>query len=241
MESDHRTDVRSNPHQAYLRYAPTTIRALIVESSHCAVTRHMRPYFSMINYRPQRSCGKVMFLHVSVILFTGGRGSLSGRPPWTETPRQRTPQTENPWIETPWQETPCTETPGKRLPDRDPPDRGTPGQRPPRQRPPRKRPSPDRDTPPPTVTTGWYASYCNTFLFVFFFPFTLSVNVNIEFVSGFASNFNIVPMVILTLMQKMGVEPIFSYLMFLTIASIIFKNTNATLMKSVNGPLTVYF
>ena len=33
-------------------------------------------------YRPQRSCGKVMFLHLSVILFTGG--SLSGRP-WTET------------------------------------------------------------------------------------------------------------------------------------------------------------
>ena len=36
-------------------------------------------------YRPQRSCGKVMFLHVSVILFTGGRGVwqadtlLSGR------------------------------------------------------------------------------------------------------------------------------------------------------------------
>ena len=23
-------------------------------------------------YRPHRSCGKVMFLHVSVILFTGG-------------------------------------------------------------------------------------------------------------------------------------------------------------------------
>ena len=34
-------------------------------------------------YRPQQSCGKVMLLHLSVILFTGGgvsaRGSLSGR------------------------------------------------------------------------------------------------------------------------------------------------------------------
>ena len=29
-------------------------------------------------YRPQRSCGKVMFLHLSVILFTGGGGPLSG-------------------------------------------------------------------------------------------------------------------------------------------------------------------
>ena len=46
-------------------------------------------------YRPQRGCGKVMFLHVSVILFTGG---VAGRPPWqvdtpslplwADTPRQ---------------------------------------------------------------------------------------------------------------------------------------------------------
>ena len=76
-------------------------------------------------YRPQRSCGKVMFLHVSVILFTGRGGSLSGRPPRTET---------------------------------------TPGQRPPRQRPP-----PDRDPPPRTVTSGWYASYWNAFLYFILF------------------------------------------------------------------------
>ena len=58
--------------------------------------------FALCNYRPQRSCGKVMFLHLSVILFIAGfsvqgvlclgvslsRGclcpgwvSLSGRPP----------------------------------------------------------------------------------------------------------------------------------------------------------------
>ena len=29
-------------------------------------------YDSLFNYRPQRSWGKVMFLHVSEILFTGG-------------------------------------------------------------------------------------------------------------------------------------------------------------------------
>ena len=28
-------------------------------------------------YHPQRSCGKVMFLHLAVILFTGGRGCLA--------------------------------------------------------------------------------------------------------------------------------------------------------------------
>ena len=39
------------------------------------------------NYRPQRSCGKVIFLHLSVILFTGG----SGRHPREDTPLGRHP------------------------------------------------------------------------------------------------------------------------------------------------------
>ena len=34
-------------------------------------------YFDMSCYRPQRSWGKVMFLHVSVILFTGGGRGVS--------------------------------------------------------------------------------------------------------------------------------------------------------------------
>ena len=34
-------------------------------------------YLGVINYRPQRSWGKVMFLHLSVILFTEGSQSLS--------------------------------------------------------------------------------------------------------------------------------------------------------------------
>ena len=54
-------------------------------------------------YRPQRSCGKVMFLHVSVILFTGGgvwqadtplagRHPLPGQsPPWADTPHRQAP------------------------------------------------------------------------------------------------------------------------------------------------------
>ena len=44
-------------------------------------------------YRPQRSCGKVMFLHLSVILFTGvclpqcmlGYIPRAGTPPWADT------------------------------------------------------------------------------------------------------------------------------------------------------------
>ena len=92
-------------------------------------------------YRPQRSCGKAMFSQMSVILFTGGRGSLSGRPPDRDPPGQIPPWTETLQTETPWTETPQTETPrqtpsGQRPPpDRDPLHRD-PRQRPPRQRPP---------------------------------------------------------------------------------------------------------
>ena len=39
-------------------------------------------------YHPQRSCGKVMFLHLSVILIT--------YTPWADTP----------WVDTPWTDTP---------------------------------------------------------------------------------------------------------------------------------------
>ena len=60
------------------------------------------------HYRPQRSCGKVMFLHLSVILFTGGL--CHGDPPGQRPPRQRSS----------WTETPRTETPRQRPPDRDP-------------------------------------------------------------------------------------------------------------------------
>ena len=63
----------------------------------------------------QWSCRKVMFLHLSIILFTGGRGlysrwnppgqrPLPGQrpPPWTEdSPLDRAPpRTEIPWMET---------------------------------------------------------------------------------------------------------------------------------------------
>ena len=42
-------------------------------------------------YRPQRSCGKVMFLHLSVILSTGGRGVSSSGPEGGQTPPGRHP------------------------------------------------------------------------------------------------------------------------------------------------------
>ena len=51
------------------------------------------------NYRPQRSWSKVMFLHVSVILFTGE--GESGHPLWADTPPWQTPS----WTDIP----PCAE------------------------------------------------------------------------------------------------------------------------------------
>ena len=57
-------------------------------------------------YRPQRSCGKIMFLYLSVILFTMG---VSGRPPrqvlsWADTPRADSPRADSPRAHTSWAE-----------------------------------------------------------------------------------------------------------------------------------------
>ena len=60
-------------------------------------TRYNRTF-----YRPQRSCGKVMFLHLSVSHSVHrGRGVSVRETPWTETHQQRSPQTETPQTETP--------------------------------------------------------------------------------------------------------------------------------------------
>ena len=47
-----------------------------------------------VNYRPQRSCSKVMFLHMSVILSTGG-------PVWQTHPLADTPSPDTPWADIP--------------------------------------------------------------------------------------------------------------------------------------------
>ena len=41
---------------------------------------------SIYFYHPQRSCGKVMFLHLSVILFTGADTPMGSYPPPGKTP-----------------------------------------------------------------------------------------------------------------------------------------------------------
>ena len=103
-------------------------------------------------YRPQRSWGKVMFLHMSAILFRGGgvchnppptpeqahtleQASPSGQaPPWAAPPLRAGPPgpTPPPWADTPWAGTPLGRNPLGRHPA--PPqwaDTPLPGQTPP--------------------------------------------------------------------------------------------------------------
>ena len=71
-------------------------------------TSHNRFY-----YRPQRSCGKVMILHLSVILYTVGGGCIPActwantppgqTPPQGRPPRKTPPQAAPPWADTPQQ------------------------------------------------------------------------------------------------------------------------------------------
>ena len=57
------------------------------------------------------------------------------------------------------------------------------------------------------------------------------------FASAFASNFNIVSMVMLTLTQRMGTEPILCICILLPLCQLFSKTQTQTLTVSVNGPL----
>ena len=57
------------------------------------------------HYRPQRSCGKVMFLHLSVILFTGGGGVCQ-----IPSRRHPPPGQTHPWADTLPGQTPIQQT-----------------------------------------------------------------------------------------------------------------------------------
>ena len=83
----------------------------------CPASFKVCPQSSLITCR-KRSYGKVMFLHLSVILSTGGGLSAPmhagihppNRTPWADTPslgRHPLPgQTPPPWADTPWADTP---------------------------------------------------------------------------------------------------------------------------------------
>ena len=91
-------------------------------------------------YRPQRSCGKVMFSQASVILFTGGGDTPQTDTPWADTPFARHPPADTPLGRPPWADTPRQTCP------RQPP----PGQTPLRQTP--QADTPQADTPSPGQT-----------------------------------------------------------------------------------------
>ena len=64
-------------------------------------------------YRPQRSCGKVMFSQASVILFTGGWDPPGRHPRQTPLPGRHPLGRHPPWVHTPWPDTPRQTTPAQ--------------------------------------------------------------------------------------------------------------------------------
>ena len=115
--------------------------------------------------------GKVIFLHLSVILFTGG-GTWAGTP-WTGTP---------PWAGTPpGRYTPWAGTPPGQV---HPPGRYTPWA----GTPPSRYTLPWAGTPPPAMhagirsTSGRYTSYWNAFLFKnkSYLPIQCGVNSSVQ-------------------------------------------------------------
>ena len=122
----------------------------------------------MCHYRQQLSCGKVMFLHISVILSTGGciKACTGADTPLGQTPPGQIP----PWADTPRGQTP----PGQITPSADtPPGQTHPlGSNPPGQ-------TSGQTAPCPVHAGIWstsrrFAPYWNAFLFEHFNMYELS-------------------------------------------------------------------
>ena len=129
---------------AELKRVPNTSFSVTLSLCYFHFTKQQYLLLLIITAR-QRSCGKVMFLHLSVILFTG---EAEGSPLWIET--DTTLDKKCPGLRSPS----CTETPPlnrdpPRL-DKDPLDRDPPGLK-------------SRDG----HWSGRYASYWNAYLFFF--------------------------------------------------------------------------
>ena len=83
----------SDSNQVTVWFVAVTIRASLCSLnslSECVAVSHLN------NYRPERSCGKVMFLHLSVILSTGGEENPLNRHPSVDPPEQ-TPHEHTPY------------------------------------------------------------------------------------------------------------------------------------------------
>ena len=144
---------------------------MLVEPRH-AVTTTGTCLLNKAHYRPQRSCGKIMFLHLFVILFRGGgvwqtpssQTPPGQTPPWQTPPRQTPPsgqtsppsgQTPPPLWTHPWGRHPLGRLPSSgRHPRADtdtsppPPGRHPPGQTSLLRQTPPGRHCPPRQTPP---------------------------------------------------------------------------------------------
>ena len=77
----------------------------------CSSTRYIKNIYCapLGYYRPQRSCGKVMFSQASVILSTRGQGVRVADTLWADTPQADTPS-RHPQADTPPADTPLPPT-----------------------------------------------------------------------------------------------------------------------------------
>ena len=99
-------------------------------------------------YRPQHSCGKVMFLHLSLSHSIHG-GCLA------DTHQADTPRQIQPWVDTPWPDTPLARhSLGQTHPLARSPGRHPPGQTPPVQTHPPGRHPLGRHPPHPAATAA---------------------------------------------------------------------------------------
>ena len=132
--------------------------------------RHLLNFNVLIFTGRNEVVAKVMFLHVCVILFTGG-GGLRADPPWT----RQTPLPPGPGRPPHPPRTRQTPLPSPPKDQAEPPPPPQPGRHPPDQADPpqtRQTPPDQADTPPPRreedcsirSMSGRYASYWNAFL-----------------------------------------------------------------------------
>ena len=92
----------------------------------CSSTRYIKNIYcaTLGYYRPQRSCGKVMFSQASVILSTRGQGVRVADTPWADTPPGRHLQQTPPRRHLPQADTPPADTPPHPRADTPPPPTG---------------------------------------------------------------------------------------------------------------------
>ena len=132
---------QAGEHQTGMEEVPSFAKLFAIPNVYANIANFVHFEKNSINwlyYRPQSSCGKVIFSQVSVLFCSQGyvypsmhlgRRSLGRHAPPGQTPHWAdTPWADTPWADTPWADTPGqTPSPGRHNPGQTPPPR-PPGQ-----------------------------------------------------------------------------------------------------------------